>query len=97
VEDTDFPGHNEGREVTRAGKHLVAWQNIDPAVTERLIRTLGRTHPSRMREYGYEALTERETKVLRLMTGGFSNCEIAVGLKLSEGTVKIMSQIFWAK
>jgi DNA-binding NarL/FixJ family response regulator len=35
-----------------------------------------------------EALTSREAEILRLMTGGYSNREIAIALDLSEGTVK---------
>ena len=35
-----------------------------------------------------DPLTEREVEVLRLMTGGYSNREIARALQLTEGTVK---------
>jgi DNA-binding NarL/FixJ family response regulator len=35
-----------------------------------------------------DRLTDREIEVLRLMTGGFSNREIARALQLTEGTVK---------
>jgi DNA-binding NarL/FixJ family response regulator len=35
-----------------------------------------------------EGLTEREVEILRLMTGGFSNREIASALNVVEGTVK---------
>ncbi len=33
-------------------------------------------------------MTQRETGILRLMTGGYSNREIAWALELSEGTVR---------
>ena len=58
---------------------------ISPVVTERLLRGLNSiTQP----ESGEEHLTSRETEILRLMTGGYSNREIASALNLSAGTVK---------
>jgi DNA-binding NarL/FixJ family response regulator len=61
---------------------------IQPAVTERVLRAA--------LDAGYEfpsldppdPLTEREVEVLRLMTGGYNNREIADGLGVAEGTVK---------
>ena len=35
-----------------------------------------------------EALTRKETEVIRLMAGGYSNREIAQALSKSEGTIK---------
>lgn len=58
---------------------------ISPVVTERLLRGLKSTSVSN----GYEEeMTPRESEILSLMTGGYSNREIASALKLSEGTVK---------
>ena len=61
---------------------------ISPVVTERLLRGLKSTPLSNSTDYGGEALTPRESEILRLMTGGYSNREIASALDLSEGTVK---------
>jgi DNA-binding NarL/FixJ family response regulator len=61
---------------------------INPAVTERLLRGLEHAPLAANNDYPNEALTDRETEVLRLMTGGYSNREIASAMNLSEGTVK---------
>ncbi|MGA8619828.1 MAG: response regulator transcription factor [Candidatus Sulfotelmatobacter sp.] len=61
---------------------------INPVVTERLLRGLGHAPLSSEVDYLDEGLTERETEILRLMTGGYSNREIGMAFDLSEGTVK---------
>ena len=61
---------------------------ISPVVTERLLRGLKNASLPASPDYGEEQLTRRETEILRLMTGGYSNREIAFALELSEGTVK---------
>jgi DNA-binding NarL/FixJ family response regulator len=61
---------------------------ISPVVTERLLRGLKNAPLPATPEYTEEPLTSRETEILRLMTGGYSNREIASALELSEGTVK---------
>lgn len=61
---------------------------LSPVVTERLLRGLKDAPLPAPPEYGEEQLTTRETEILRLMTGGYSNREIASALQLSEGTVK---------
>ncbi|MEM9597569.1 MAG: response regulator transcription factor [Acidobacteriota bacterium] len=61
---------------------------IQPAVTERILRIgegLENDFPSLEPP---DPLTDRETDVLRLLAGGFSNREIAESLRVSEGTVK---------
>jgi DNA-binding NarL/FixJ family response regulator len=59
---------------------------FQPAVTERLLRIAGRVHVQA--DMPIERLTEREAEVVRLMSGGFSNKEIAHALGTAEGTVK---------
>ena len=61
---------------------------IQPAVTERILRGLQNLSQESDALDVPDALTERETEVLRLMAGGYSNKEIAKALDLSEGTVK---------
>lgn len=61
---------------------------ISPVVTERLLRGLKGAHLPTSQNYVESQLTQRETEILRLMTGGYSNREIASALRLSEGTVK---------
>jgi DNA-binding NarL/FixJ family response regulator len=61
---------------------------ISPVVTERLLRGIHDAPLSPDNGYNPEALSSREAGILRLMTGGYSNREIATALDLSEGTVK---------
>jgi DNA-binding NarL/FixJ family response regulator len=59
-----------------------------PAITQRVLERL----PAVRREFEGldlpERLTPRETQVLRLLAGGYSNREIAGALATAEGTVK---------
>lgn len=69
---------------------------LDPAVAGKLIDTLTRTEKaaahSRAEPYASASspspLTEREVEVLRFITLGATNREIAVQLMVSEGTIK---------
>lgn len=65
---------------------------VQPALTERIVRGLtdasapddeADAHPG-----GLDALTDRETEVLRLMVAGWTNKRIAQALELTDGTVK---------
>jgi len=61
---------------------------IRPLVSERVLRGLEAMPADFPRLEPPDALTERELEVLRLMTGGYSNREIARALRVAEGTVK---------
>ncbi len=61
---------------------------IQPAVTERILRGLGKLRMDYPSLETPDPLTEREREVLRLMAGGYTNRDIAGALNVSEGTVK---------
>lgn len=61
---------------------------IQPAVTDRVLKGLGGLQHEFESLDPPDPLTERETEVLRLMAGGYSNREIARAFELAEGTVK---------
>ncbi|MFQ5671325.1 MAG: response regulator [Acidobacteriota bacterium] len=61
---------------------------IQPAVTERILRGVEQTAPARPLGDPAASLTGRETEILRLMAGGYSNREIGDALHIAEGTVK---------
>jgi DNA-binding NarL/FixJ family response regulator len=61
---------------------------IRPAVTERVSRGALELQPQFDKLDPPDRLTPRETEVLRLMAGGYSNREIADALGTAEGTVK---------
>jgi DNA-binding NarL/FixJ family response regulator len=61
---------------------------LDPRVTPRLLDVLRHGGGGRTANTALERLSERETEVLRLMSAGASNQEIAERLYVSERTVK---------
>ena len=73
----------EAVKTVAAGGSLVA-----PVVTQRLLTGLERMQNDFTSLDQPDPLTERETEILRLMAGGFSNKEIANSLGVAEGTIK---------
>jgi DNA-binding NarL/FixJ family response regulator len=61
---------------------------VKPAVTQRLLKGLEKLHNDFSSLEQPDPLTDRETEILRLMAGGYSNKEIANSLGVAEGTVK---------
>jgi len=61
---------------------------VKPAVTQRLLKGLANLKNEFSSLEQPDPLTDRETEILRLMAGGYSNKEIANTLGVAEGTVK---------
>jgi DNA-binding NarL/FixJ family response regulator len=61
---------------------------IKPAVTQRLLKGLENLKTDFYSLDRPDPLTDRETEILRLMAGGYSNKEIANSLGVAEGTIK---------
>ncbi|MEM6818371.1 MAG: response regulator transcription factor [Pseudomonadota bacterium] len=60
---------------------------IQPALTQTLLKGLGERSGDATSD-SVEPLSPRETEVIRLMAGGYSNKEISQALSKSEGTIK---------
>ena len=83
LKDVSLESLIDAIESVAAGKTM-----IQPAITETLLRGLGSLAGQTPAAGPIEALTPRETEVIRLMAGGYSNREIAEALGKSEGTIK---------
>jgi DNA-binding NarL/FixJ family response regulator len=83
LKDVSLAKLTEAIRLVAAGRSM-----ISPVVTERLLHGFQEAPLPPDSGYESEALTDREAEIIRLMTGGYSNREIAHALYLSEGTVK---------
>jgi DNA-binding NarL/FixJ family response regulator len=92
LKDVDLEQLTEAIRAVAAGGTL-----IRPAVTERVMRGIATLRPGFEGLDPPDALTPRETEVLRLMAGGYSNREIAEALGTAEGTVKNHASVILSK
>jgi DNA-binding NarL/FixJ family response regulator len=83
LKDVSLGKLTEGIRLVASGGSM-----INPVVTERLREGMKAVSLPADDGYDAEGLTRRELEITRLMTGGYSNREIAAALQLSEGTVK---------
>jgi DNA-binding NarL/FixJ family response regulator len=61
---------------------------VEPVISQRVVSGVEAAEPAFDHLDPPDPLTAREIEILRLMTGGYSNREIARALKVAEGTVK---------
>ncbi len=83
LKDVTFERLADAIRAVAAGGTLVR-----PALTERALRRLEAARPEFDCLDRPDRLTARETEVLRLIAGGYSNREVAQALGTAEGTVK---------
>ena len=83
LKDVSLEQLAEAIQVVSKGGSLVL-----PAMSQRLLSGLEGMNTHFVSLERPDPLTERETEILRLMAGGFSNKEIANSLHVAEGTIK---------
>lgn len=76
------------RLITAVKDTVEGRSHVDPAVAGKLLSRLANAPAPLAASPLADALNEREQEILRLMTHGMSNAEIAKRMHLSEGTVR---------
>jgi DNA-binding NarL/FixJ family response regulator len=80
---------SESEELLRAIRKIAAGENyLDPAITEMVFDLCAPKQNKQRGEIESIPLSERESEVLRLISRGYSNKEIAVRLKTSVKTIE---------
>jgi DNA-binding NarL/FixJ family response regulator len=69
---------------------------VDPAITGRLLASIAQAKPISQQPTQI-ALSDRDREILRLLTQGLSNADIAARLYLAEGTVRNYTSAIFAK
>lgn len=84
------------KELVKAIREVAEGQSaLDPSIARKVLRQFTDGGPRKKQEEFYEALTEREQEVLRLLAEGKTNKEIADVLVISDRTVQThLSNIF---
>jgi DNA-binding NarL/FixJ family response regulator len=84
------------KELVKAIREVADGQSaLDPSIARKVLRQFTDGGPRKKQEEFYEALTEREQEVLRLLAEGKTNKEIADVLVISDRTVQThLSNIF---
>jgi DNA-binding NarL/FixJ family response regulator len=92
LKDVSFERLTDSIRAVARGETLIL-----PAVTERVLKGLEHIRRDFESLDRPDPLTRRETEVLRLMSGGYSNRQIARALNTSEGTVKNHASSIFSK
>jgi len=90
---TTFDDHELVLDGLKAGAHAIVAVHrgetiVQPALTDTLIRSLGSQKGDFDSLPDPQALSPKETQVLRFVASGYSNKEISEALHKSEGTIK---------
>jgi DNA-binding NarL/FixJ family response regulator len=92
LKDVSFERLTEAIRAVARGETLMR-----PAVTERVLQGLQHLRRDFESLERPDPLTRRETEILRLIAGGYSNREIAQALRTTEGTIKNYASTIFSK